>query len=142
MTTNVQTQNMKQVRFAPDTKTHDGLRLDNDQFNSMILNFFKAPIITNVDQIPKGPNHLFRTYTDDLIRRIHARKRATPVLPGGGGGCVKVSHTHVPYLKSLLSWLAKAAPTPGSRRWMVSDPSVLGTQDGIVFVKELVDGLI
>ena len=154
MTTKSQTPNM--VRFAQRsqvctgqgqimtvlTKNHDGLRLTNDLFNKMIQNFFTPPVhmITSIKQLPIGPNQLFRTRTDDLIRRLHSRGRPTPVLVSGSG-CGKVTHQHAPYLKNLLSWLAKAVTTQEKRQWMV-DTDLLLTQDGIVFVKDLVDGLV
>ena len=157
MTTKSPTRNM--VKFAAKstvhtalgphtvaTKTHDGLNKSNDLFNNMIKQFFTPPvtIITRADQLPPGPVQLFRMRTGDLIRRLDMRKRATPVLVGGGGGSCKVSNEHAPYLKSLLTWLAKAAPIEGSRQWMLEQPTSapLFTQEGVTFVKEVVDGLI
>ena len=158
MTTTSRTQNM--VSFSTKsavwtasgpitvtTKTHDGMNKSNDLFNKMIVAFLRGGgQIFTAEQVPKGPNHLFRTMTGDLIKRIHTRKHGmTPILPGGArGATVKVHRGHIPNLKHLLGWLALAAPQKGSRQWMLEQPTAesLFTQEGVAFVKEVVDGLI
>jgi len=56
-------------------------------------------------------------------------------------GCRKITHGHASHLKNLLGWLSKATPTRLNRQWLINNDELL-THEGIVFVKDLVDGLI
>jgi hypothetical protein len=127
------------------TKVNDGLRPESDLFNSLILSFFARGGSIG-DHILQSPRLLYIDRTRDLLKRMHQKKigQYTSILSHGGGGSTKVSHIHRPYLKTLLSWLIQAAPAKGTREWMLEQPKsgALLSQEGLVFIKDIVDGLI
>ena len=92
------------------TKSYDGLKLEDELFNSMILRFLKNPIIRHRNDLPQGPLWLFKRRLEELLSRVS--KSMTPILPKGGGRSLMIRRDHIPYLQNLLFWLRNATGNP------------------------------
>jgi len=92
------------------TKCYDGLKFEDELFNSMVLRFLKNPIIRHTNDLPQGPLWLFKRRLEELLSRVS--KSRTPILPKGGGGSLMINRYHIPHLQNLLFWLRNATGNP------------------------------
>jgi hypothetical protein len=103
------------VRFHPETKAHDGLKLSSEVFQEYMKDVFRVNALpagkqTTVARIARSLNVpgllALRLMLVDLMERCKSSPNGrAPVLPHGGGtaGCVLL--THMPYLASHVEYL-------------------------------------
>ena len=104
----------RRISFSDCTKTHDGLRKNSKNFESVIAGYFVSKTITNQEGInailkTKSEFEIVLKMFEDLINRI-GKKNATnvPVLPQGGGLALKISVQHIRYIRILQEFVQKA----------------------------------
>ena len=98
-----------------ETKTHDGINIQNHWFDRLIEGFFVCgenklfPDISDVNSLraflKPCPNEIIpklRVQVIDLIRRVSSEGKAM-LLPKGGGNAGKVDNSHIPTLQWLLA---------------------------------------
>lgn len=100
----------KRVKFSSECKFHDGLCVENERFDKMISQLFVQRDVDGVLEAckalaeePEAEVQMTSLHekTSDLINRIKRDTSSTPVLPSGGGSCIKLNTSHL----EALEWV-------------------------------------
>lgn len=107
----------KTVRFAAETKQHDGTCWENHDLDTLLYQFLvKRVIIGEKDILNWTDADIVRISAllqglSDVLHRLESLgspEEMIPVLPRGGGTGMRVTPLHLPYLQSLKTVVLEA----------------------------------
>lgn len=103
------------VRFAPGTKSHDGLSLRSQILQSSVLEYFEYSTIALTKKMFRR-----KYYIDDLRMLVKDLKHLalrlnhtelTPLMFRGGGAGYSLSRSHQPFLVDMITDLVSELET-------------------------------
>ena len=103
----------KQVRFDSSAKIHDGMSLENEHLQRLILDYWhKKQSLAILEELLRDHKHdelhMLVIKVQNLLQRMqHSGKKTTLLLPRGGGRAVKLSSSHIPHINQLLQYAIK-----------------------------------
>ena len=102
----------KRARFAPDTKSHDGVSTEAGVFEDAVVHFLRGEGVGFARAIGASPcpAHVIAR-CDDLITRLSLSESGTaPVLPSGGGRAAVLRKEHIASVVAMRQCVAGVAP--------------------------------